>query len=78
MNKEELEKRLEELKEKGYGKTKDLARELEYAIVEYFIDRLEDDEICSKDLEVLANDILENIFEVQLEENLEEYIDFKE
>ena len=36
-NKEELNLRLKELNEKGYGKN-DLARELECALIEYIVD----------------------------------------
>lgn len=73
-NKEELNLRLKELNEKGYGKN-DLARELEYALIEYIVDNMEEDEICKQDLENVANDIVDYIFDIQIGENLEDYIE---
>lgn len=73
-NKEELNLRLKELNEKGYGKN-DLARELECALIEYIINNMEEDEICKQDLENVANDIVDYIFDIQIRENLEDYIE---
>lgn len=73
-NKEELNLRLKELNEKGYGEN-DLARELECALIEYIINNMEEDEICKQDLENVANDIVEYIFDIQIGENLEDYIE---
>lgn len=73
-NKEELNLRLEELNKNGYGKN-DLARELECALIEYIVDNMEEDEICKQDLENVANDIIEYIFDIQIGENLEDYVE---
>jgi len=72
-SKEELKERLEELDKKGYGKN-DLARELEYAIIEEIISNMEDDDICKQDIENVSNGLLEYIFEVHIDRNLEDYI----
>ena len=36
---------------------------------------MEEDEICKQDLENVANDIVEYIFDIQIGENLEDYIE---
>jgi len=72
-SKEELKERLAELDKKGYGKN-DLARELEYAIIEEIISNMEDDDICKQDIENVSNGLLEYIFEVHIDRNLEDYI----
>lgn len=72
-SKEELKERLAELDKKGYGKN-DLARELEYAIIEEIINNMEDDDICKQDIENVSNGLIEYIFEVHIDRNLEDYI----
>ena len=72
-SKEELKERLTELNEKGYGKN-DLTRELECAIIEEIIENMEDKDICKQDTENVANGLLEYIFEVHIDKNLEDYI----
>lgn len=72
-SKEELKERLAELDKKGYGKN-DLARELEYAIIEEIISNMEDDDICKQDIENVSNGLIEYIFEVHIDRNLEDYI----
>lgn len=72
-SKEELKERLAELDKKGYGKN-DLARELEYAIIEEIISNMEDNDICKQDIENVSNGLIEYIFEVHIDKNLEDYI----
>lgn len=72
-SKEELKERLAELDKKGYGKN-DLARELEYAIIEEIISNMEDNDICKQDIENVSNGLIEYIFEVHIDRNLEDYI----
>ena len=72
-SKEELKERLAELDKKGYGKN-DLARELEYAIIEEIISNMEDDDICKQDIENVSNCLLEDLREVHIDGNLQDYI----
>lgn len=71
--KQELKERLKELESFGYGKN-DLARELEYNIIEYIIDEMGDNDICSQDIENVSNGLVEYIFENHIGDNIEDYI----
>lgn len=72
-SKEELKERLAELDKKGYGKN-DLARELEYAIIENIVENMNDNDMCKQDIENISNGLIEYIFEIHIGENLEDYI----
>ena len=44
------------------------------AIIEEIIENMEDKDICKQDTENVANGLLEYIFEVHIDKNLEDYI----
>lgn len=77
MNKEDLNNRLKELKENGYGVSKDLARELEYDLIEELLEDMKDGQIFNGDLENISNGLIEHIFEDHFRNNLNDYLEEK-
>ena len=71
MNKQELESRLQELQDNGFGACKDLARELEYCIIEQVLYDIGDEDIFRGNTYSIANGLIEHIFE----EHLVDYIE---
>ena len=75
MTKNEVEMRLKELKGYGYGKNDlDLKRELEYSILEYLLDCMEDEDILIEDIENVVGGLIEYILDIHIGENLESFI----